>query len=75
MKTNEFSKKLTLTSETLRFYEKEGWLHPSKEENGYRNYSNKDLETVLLIQEYREMGISISQIKNYFQTKSHLKDV
>lgn len=73
MRTNEFSKKSTLTRETLRFYENEGLLHPSKEENGYRNYSNKDLETVLLIQEYRKMGISISQIKKLFSNEITLE--
>lgn len=74
MKTNEFSKKSTLTRETLRFYENEGLLHPIKETNGYRNYNQKDLETVLLIQKYRKMGISISQIKKLFSNEITLKE-
>ena len=74
MKTNEFSKKSTLTRETLRFYENEGLLHPNKEDNGYRNYNQKDLETVLLIQEYRKMGISISQIKLLFSNEITIEE-
>lgn len=64
MKTNDIQKKTVITRDALRYYEKEGLIHPIKEDNGYRNYSEKDLETIMLIQEYRKMDISIADIKN-----------
>lgn len=46
----EFSKITGLTTQTLRYYDREKILSPSyKEENGYRYYSTKDIETARFI--------------------------
>lgn len=39
MKTNELEKLLGTTKDTLRYYEKEELISPSRDDNGYRNYS------------------------------------
>ena len=63
MKTNEVEKMLGITKHTLRYYEKEGMVHPIKDDNGYRNYSNEDIQTLELIKFLRNLEISIDDIK------------
>lgn len=41
-------------------------LTPSKEVNGYRNYSEEDIQRILIIQDYRQMGLSVLNIKDIF---------
>jgi len=45
------------------FYEKEGLLKPSRDENGYRNYSEEDLQTLKVIKLLRSMEVGIDDIK------------
>ncbi|MGN0401467.1 MAG: MerR family transcriptional regulator [Acetatifactor sp.] len=40
---------LNIPRETIRFYEKEGLIHPRREGNGYRNYSGEDVECLMKI--------------------------
>ncbi len=47
----------------IRYYEKEGLLHPVRLENGYREYSEEDLQTLLRIRLLRELGLSLEQIR------------
>lgn len=47
----------------IRYYEKEGLLHPVRMENGYREYSEEDLQTLLRIRLLRELGLSLEQIR------------
>lgn len=43
MKINEVSKITGVSLRTLHYYDKIGLLVPTKLENGYREYSNDDL--------------------------------
>lgn len=63
MKTNEIGKKLGISKQTIMFYEKEGLLKPSRDENGYRNYSEEDLQTLKVIKLLRSMEVGIDDIK------------
>jgi len=47
MTIKEVEQCLGVPRATVRFYEKEGLLSPTREENGYRDYSQEDV--VLLI--------------------------
>ena len=47
----------------IRFYESEGFLHPEREKNGYRNYTEKDLEILKKIKLLRSLHISLEEIK------------
>lgn len=64
MTINEIAKELNLTKRAIKYYEEQGLLHVSKDSNGYRNYSEQDMETLRMISVYRKLGISISDIKN-----------
>lgn len=47
----------------IRFYEAEGLLNPERRANGYREYSDKDLETLKRIKLLRTLHISLDEIK------------
>jgi len=65
LKIGEFSKMAHLTVKTLRFYEKEGILSPSYTDyrNGYRFYETSQLQTAAEIKSYRQLGLTIEEIK------------
>lgn len=39
-----------MTRANIRFYESEGFLSPARRENGYRDYSEADLELLLRLE-------------------------
>lgn len=43
MKINEIEELLQISRANVRFYEKEGLLHPKRGDNGYRDYSEEDI--------------------------------
>ncbi|MCQ2420792.1 MAG: MerR family transcriptional regulator [Clostridia bacterium] len=68
LKIGEFSKLSLTTVKALRFYEKEGLLMPASVDKwtGYRYYETAQLETAARIKAYRQMGLSIEEIKSIF---------
>ena len=68
LKIGEFSKLSLTTVKALRFYEKEGLLIPVSvdEWTGYRFYETAQLETAARIKSYRQLGLSIEEIKSIF---------
>lgn len=68
LKISEFSKLSHLTIKALRFYEKEGLLKPAYIDqcNGYRFYETFQLETAAKIKSYRQLDLSIEEIKAIF---------
>ncbi len=65
LKIGEFSKLSQLTVKALRFYEKEGLLAPESvdEWTGYRFYDSSQLEDAMKIKSYRQLGLTIEEIK------------
>ena len=65
LKIGEFSKLSHLTVKALRFYEKEGILIPQSidEWTGYRFYETSQLEDAAVIKSYRQLGMTIDEIK------------
>ena len=51
-----------ISADTLRYYEKEGILAPSKDENGYRYYGMDDIIRIIDIMFYRGLDIPIKDI-------------
>ncbi|MBR4395664.1 MAG: MerR family transcriptional regulator [Eubacteriaceae bacterium] len=68
LRISEFSKLSHLTIKALRFYEKEGLLEPASvdEWNNYRFYETSQLEIAAKIKSYRQLGLSIEEIKAVF---------
>ena len=51
MKVSELAKILSVTSDTVRFYTREGLLKPVKsEDNGYKQYGRKELNRLRFIE-------------------------
>lgn len=66
MTIGEVSKKVDLTKDTLRYYEKIGLLNPiSKKESGIRSYGEKDIKRIQFVKCMRKAGLSIESLKEY----------
>lgn len=68
LKIGEFSKLSHMTVKALRFYEKEKLLTPASidEWTGYRLYETSQLETAAKIKAFRQLDLSIEEIKSIF---------
>lgn len=68
MKINEVEQTIGITKKNIRFYEQEGLLKPSRNlSNGYRDYSEKDLEILRQIKLLRKLDIPLEEIR-YLQS-------
>ena len=65
-----------LSRSNVRFYEKERLIFPSRnEKNGYRDYSESDVENIKKIAYLRTLGISVEDIRNVIEEKESLHKV
>ena len=63
MQIQDIERKTNLDRATIRFYEKEGIVVPERTENGYRVYSDDDLQLILKVKLLRQLGVSLFKIK------------
>lgn len=76
MKIKEIEKRTGIQSANIRYYEKEGLLHPERnEENNYRDYSETDVQRLEQIKILRLLGISIEEIKELYMDERTLEEV
>lgn len=70
----QVAERLNCNSNTIRFYEKKGLVVPKRDKNGYRMFSNEDIELLQFILIYRQLGFSVEAIKQIctFEGKSKL---
>jgi DNA-binding transcriptional MerR regulator len=55
---------------TIRYYEKKGLMEkPERQENGYRSYTQKDVERLNFIRHCRYHGFSLEEIKSLLALK------
>ena len=69
MLRNEVQEKTNLSRKAIEYYEEKGLVHPKKLENGYRDYSDEDVEVLKKISLLRNLGLSISEIALYLDSK------
>lgn len=68
MTINEVSKKLNITQDTLRFYEKTGLIGPiRRDKSGYRNYQEDDLRRIEFVKCMRGAELSIDVLRTYLR--------
>lgn len=72
MLRNEIQEKTNLSRKAIEYYEEKGLVHPKKLENGYRDYSNGDVEVLKKISLLRNLGLSISEIALYLDSKEEV---
>ncbi|MFL0249022.1 MerR family transcriptional regulator [Clostridium neuense] len=76
MKISEVKALTGLTKKALNYYEENGLIKPSVlEENGYRNYSDKDVEVLTQIATLRRFGLSVKEIKEALKSPEALLNV
>ena len=76
MTIKEAEMRTGLPRSNIRFYEKEKLIEPSRNEsNGYRDYSEKDVENIKKIAYLRTLGISIEDIRNIISAKATLQEI
>ena len=63
MNIRDIEARLGIPRASVRYYEKEGLLHPRRGSNNYRDYSQEDLETLQKIRLLRELDMPIETIR------------
>lgn len=63
MTIKELEERVGLTRANIRFYEQEGLLSPARLENGYRDYSEADADTLSKIKLLRQLHFDLNSIR------------
>lgn len=71
----DVEKQTGLDRATIRFYEKEGIIVPSRSDNGYRSYTEENVQLLLKVKLLRQLGVSLYKIKALQQGSGSLLDV
>lgn len=68
MKIGQLSKKVDLSTYTIRYYEKVGLLQkPHKNQSGHRVYDQKDVALINWVTCLKKSGMPLERIKEYAQ--------
>ena len=62
MQIKAFSEKYNVPADTIRYYEKEGLLHPKRLENGYRYYDEDCANELKMLIVLKQLGFTLSEI-------------
>ena len=73
MLLNEIANEVGMTKRAIKYYEEKGLLSVNKSNNGYRDYSIDDVDTLKRISVYRKLGVSVKDIKSLLENND--KDV
>ena len=74
MKISELALIAQVSVKTIRYYEQIGLLpSPTRTNNGYRHYQEKDIETLIFIRRCRELNIRLDDIKRLVETQQDPK--
>ncbi|MGG8280600.1 Cu(I)-responsive transcriptional regulator [Klebsiella sp. 141240] len=64
MNISDVAKKTGLTSKVIRFYEEKGLVTaPLRSDNGYRTYSQKNLDELTLLRQARQVGFNLEECR------------
>lgn len=74
MQIRELEARAGMERASIRYYEREGLLCPARQENGYRDYSEADLNELLRIRLLRQLGLSVEAIRALQQGTLRLAD-
>ena len=63
MTIKDLEKRTGLPRTSIRFYEQEGFLHPERQKNNYRDYSQEDAATLEKIKLLRQLSLDLDTIR------------
>ncbi len=66
----EVAKLYGLCTDTLRYYEEQGLLHPHRSESGYRLYSIDDICSLNVIRALRALDMPVEHMRHYFESQT-----
>lgn len=67
MRVSQLAQSLSITPDTVRYYTRAGFLNPKKNRrNGYKEYSDTDETRLRFILSARQLGFSVSDIREIF---------
>lgn len=75
MQIQELEIRTGMDRATIRFYEKEGLVVPERQANGYRSYSACDFQLLMKIKLLRQLGVSLTSIKELQQGSAEFSAV
>ena len=75
MTIKEVEQYLEVPRATVRFYEKEGLINPKRGENGYREYSDEDVQTLKKIIVLRKLGLAVADIEDVLDGARPMSEV
>lgn len=75
MLINEVAKLCNLTKKAVEYYTEQGLISPNILENGYRDFSEQDMEILKKIALFRRLGLSIFEIKSVLANPDELKSI
>ena len=71
MTIHEVSKSTKLTKKAIEYYTSQGIVTPAVLENGYRDYSARDVEILGEVYILRHLGLSVGEIKTILHDKTN----
>lgn len=74
MTIKEVERILEIPRATVRYYEKENLIKPQRGDNGYRDYSDEDVELLKKIIVFRKIGKSVENIEDLFDGERKLTE-
>ncbi|MCD8022151.1 MAG: MerR family transcriptional regulator [Lachnospiraceae bacterium] len=74
MKIKEVEQTLGVDRANIRYYEREGLLLPTRNENHYRNYSEEDIARLKTVVILRKLGVSVAEIREILEGRQSMTD-
>lgn len=75
MLRNEVQNKTGLTRKAIEYYKEKGLIDPVRLENGYRDYSEKDVEILEKVALFTKLGLSLKEIRKIISGDGTLSSV
>ena len=75
MLRNEVQNKTGLTRKAIEYYEQKGIINPVRLENGYRDYSEKDVEILEKVALFTKLGLNLKEIREIIFDEGTLSSV
>lgn len=69
MKINEVANITGLTKKAINYYQEKGIINPKQDENGYREFSESDIDILKQVSLFRSLGLSLNEIKKIIESK------
>ena len=75
MLIHEIAKRCNITKKSVQYYVEQGLLSPAILENGYREFTEEDASVLKKIVLYRQLNLSISEIKIVLENPEKVKGI